>query len=313
MLDRVAIRGNSAEGSGGGIYNNGVLVLAASVVDDNDAESSGGGIFNAASRSARITRSTISNNQAMAIAGGIENNGAMTITSSTLASNWSQHGGGGLAVIDGGITTIIDSTINDNIAGESGGGVVAFRDGKITLTNSTVSSNHGGGDDPEDRSWGGGVDNTGGSIALFNTTVTGNVGGTGGLVGTATLANTILAGNTQYFSADPSDCFGPLISQGYNLIGATKDCEISGDSRGNLLNVSPRLGPLRDNGGATLTHVLQPGSPAIDAGSPEAPETSVTACPATDQRGIARSQDGDGDTRSRCDIGAVERRSVSRP
>jgi len=52
------------------------------------------------------------------------------------------------------------------------------------------------------------------------------------------------------------------------------------------------LGTLQDNGGQTDTRALGVGSPAIDAGD-------STACPATDQRGIARYG-------AACDIGAFE-------
>jgi hypothetical protein len=43
----------------------------------------------------------------------------------------------------------------------------------------------------------------------------------------------------------------------------------------------PKLGPLADNGGPTLTVALLPGSPAIDAGN-------TSLAPATDQRGVPR-------------------------
>ena len=49
---------------------------------------------------------------------------------------------------------------------------------------------------------------------------------------------------------------------------------------------------LADNGGHVLTHRLNYGSLAIDAG--------VTPCPDTDARGIPRPQNG------RCDMGAFE-------
>ena len=46
-------------------------------------------------------------------------------------------------------------------------------------------------------------------------------------------------------------------------------------------NEDPRLGALGDNGGATWTHALLSGSPAIDAGTP-------IGAPAADQRGVSR-------------------------
>lgn len=63
--------------------------------------------------------------------------------------------------------------------------------------------------------------------------------------------------------------------------------------------IYPMLGPLADNGGPTWTHALLPGSPAIDAGDP-------ALCEATDQRGVARPKNGDGDGNPVCDIGAFE-------
>ena len=48
--------------------------------------------------------------------------------------------------------------------------------------------------------------------------------------------------------------------------------------------IDPKLDPLSDNGGPTLTHALMPGSPAIDTG-----DDSVLGAPhllTTDQRGV---------------------------
>jgi CSLREA domain-containing protein len=313
-LNAVTIRNNSASADGAGIYNNGRLRVVGSTIDDNYAEVSGGGIFISAAATATVIRSTISRNDAEAIAGGIQVDGALAITSSTIDANWTQHGGGGIAVVDAGTAHILDSTISNNLAGESGGGLVTYG-GTAVLVNSTVSGNRGG--DSDSPTWGGGVDNSGGSLALFSSTVTANIGGTGGVVGPATLANTIVAGNQSlagppYYPA-AGDCRGEIISRGYNLIGDATGCTITGDTTGNLLGVAANLGPLRRNGGPTMTHAPRPGSPAIDAGNPATPGSSRTACPATDQRGITRPQDGNGDSLSRCDIGAVERRSASQP
>ena len=95
------------------------------------------------------------------------------------------------------------------------------------------------------------------------------------------------------------DCKGVLTSNGYNLIGNTTGCTISSVSTGNQLNVDPRLGPLRDNGGSTWTHALSFLSPAIDTASP-------AICLISDQRGASRPYNGSGLEFAWCDIGAYE-------
>ena len=62
---------------------------------------------------------------------------------------------------------------------------------------------------------------------------------------------------------------------------------------GDLFNMNPLLGPLRDNGGPTPTQALLPGSPAIDHGDD-------AGCPTADQRGVPRPRG------AACDIGAYE-------
>lgn len=65
------------------------------------------------------------------------------------------------------------------------------------------------------------------------------------------------------------------------------------------LSGDPHLGPLADNGSSTQTFALLVGSPTIDAGA-------NIYCPAADQRGVARPQDGNGDSSAVCDIGSYE-------
>jgi hypothetical protein len=66
---------------------------------------------------------------------------------------------------------------------------------------------------------------------------------------------------------------------------------------GNDSFADPKLGPLADNGGPTLTMALLPGSPAIDAGN-------TSLAPETDQRGFLRPAG------LAADIGAFEYDSV---
>ena len=77
-------------------------------------------------------------------------------------------------------------------------------------------------------------------------------------------------------------------------------------TRGNLVGdatspVDPRLGPLKNNGGLTLTHDLLADSPAIDAGNP-----AFSGPPDRDQRDYDRVADGDRDGTAVVDIGAFE-------
>jgi hypothetical protein len=105
----------------------------------------------------------------------------------------------------------------------------------------------------------------------------------GGTSGPVRLVNTILAFN------GTNNCSG-VTDAGHN---------ISTDASGNfshpssLQNTDPLLGPLTDNGGPTLCMEPLLGSPAIDTGD-------RVACPAVDQRGLARPY------AYGCDIGAVE-------
>ncbi|MGD2179176.1 MAG: DUF11 domain-containing protein [Anaerolineae bacterium] len=109
--------------------------------------------------------------------------------------------------------------------------------------------------------------------------------------------NSLFADNVGPTAGNGPDIYGRVQSQDYNLIESTSGYTLSGVTDHNITGHDPLLGPLDDNGGDTRTHALQPGSPAIDAGSC----TDVAGDPITrDQRGIARPQG------VRCDIGAYE-------
>jgi hypothetical protein len=91
---------------------------------------------------------------------------------------------------------------------------------------------------------------------------------------------------------------GSVASGGNNIFdNSGTGCNINA-SLADLINTDAQLQPLANNGGPTLTHAIFPGSPAIDKFG--------AGCPATDQRGVARPQDGNGDGSSLCDAGAYE-------
>jgi hypothetical protein len=114
-----------------------------------------------------------------------------------------------------------------------------------------------------------------------------------------------IARNIAPTPADGPDVFGSFLSAGNNLIGDGTGGSFVDDVLNDQVGttaalINPRLAPLANNGGFTLTHALHAGSKAIDAGS-------SAAAPPTDQRGVARPRDGDGNGSKIADIGAFER------
>jgi hypothetical protein len=214
--------------------------------------------------------------------GGVRNTGGQLLLSNlALEDNAAPTGGGGVFNA-GGTVTIADSTINGNASADPGGGV-ASDGGSVNLTNVTISGNTAFG--------GAAVAITGGSLSANNATISGNFSSLGSLRsegGSITFSNSIIGPNSA------TNCVtgtaGAFFSSGHNL---SNDSTCSLTAAGDLPNTDPLIEPLADNGGPTLTHALQPLSPAIDAGDD-------VFCSDTDQRGIDRPQG------PQCDIGAFE-------
>jgi predicted outer membrane repeat protein len=179
-----------------------------------------------------------------------------------VSSGW----GGGVAAT--GPVTIVQSTFANNIAGVSGGGAVYA--GRVNIVNSTFYSNTSAGD--------GGALLVNSTASLLNSTLSHNqansAGGLGGglwVSGTVYLTNTLIANN------GPNDCIAGASSATTTLVeDGSCNATYSGD---------PSLQPLADNGGATWTMAVLLGSSAINQGS-------NALAPATDQRGVARPQNG---------------------
>ena len=100
----------------------------------------------------------------------------------------------------------------------------------------------------------------------------------------------------------PDDCAGTVNALGFDILRdvVTAHCTFSGSPS----SVDPALDLLQDNGGATFTEALLPGSPAIDTGDPGGCADDLATPLLTDQRGRPRPANGAGLTR--CDIGAFE-------
>jgi hypothetical protein len=154
-------------------------------------------------------------------------------------------------------------------------------------------------------------------LALGNSTISQNTADLGGgvfvSVGSASLNNSIIAGNSQFPAPDVSGPLGAIITPKYCLIGSNSGSGFteaplgSPDANGNLIGgplhgyIDPKLGSLANNGGYTLTCAPLVGSPAISGGDPAA-IAGQNNTPQYDQRGISFTRVVGG----RIDIGALE-------
>ncbi|HSA59636.1 MAG TPA: choice-of-anchor Q domain-containing protein [bacterium] len=222
--------------------------------------------------------------------GGILNQGTLTLTNCALRNNAAGANGDGGGIYDdaGPFIACVNSTISGNSA-RDGGGILSR---SATYTNCTVSGNTA-------SEYGGGLVfslSPTPDSAIVNSTITGNSAVTvgGGIdafgSGVLTVKNSIVSDNS------PQNCSVAVTSAGHN-IDSGASCAFA--ATGDLSSTGPLLGPLENNGGPTLTHALLEGSPAIDAGT-------ATGAPSTDQRGISRPADGNGDGTAAVDIGAFE-------
>jgi hypothetical protein len=315
-------KNNSAQAGGGAIAINasGNLTINNCVFDSNlvskGNKRTGGAVFYSGSGNVSITNTSFFKNQSEAAGGALSLNGSpvVTIDKCSFDQNSTTNGAGGAirSIAAGpGSLLITNSTLSKNVAaGVSGrGGAIALDGASIPMTvlNSTFSGNTANGT-------GGGLwlNNLSAPVKIQNSTMSLNASndpslGGGGIAvtylqagGSVTISSTIVAQNTAQAGL-PRDIAAdaPFTIAGDNdLIGVADigNFALSGSGHKTGTNASPldaKLGALANNGGPTLTHGLQAGSPAIDTGN-------NAAGLATDQRGLARLNG------AKTDIGAVE-------
>ncbi len=285
-LSNCTISGNSA-GYGGGLYNSGTMILTDCTISGNSAQFAAAGLGNNNNGTAILTDCTIADGNAQNQGGGLCNYGTVSLAGCTISGNSASDLAGGL--YNGGSATVTDCTISGNSAEFGGGldngnGVIAT----LTLTDCTISGNSAG-------KSGGGLYNLYSNLTLTACTITGNAAGRngGGLFTNATpssasLTDTIVAGNTTSGESRPSDIDNTgTISGTYNLIGTGGAGAFTNGNDHNIVLSSLStldLAPLAFYGGPTETMALLPGSAAIGAGSAS---VSGVTIPTTDQRGFA--------------------------
>ena len=310
------INNNTTEkyGRNGGAFIrsfNGDLSVTDSIISGNSTNDNIGGMSLSSYYGAiTVTRSTVSDNTAGSGIGGMSLSsyeGDIKIVDSTISGNTAQSETGGLKIYSYyGNTLINQSTISGNTAKSHAALFIdsGFYIASTTINNSTITNNTA-------------TDKSGGITALS----------------TVTLINSILSGNNapenKNFSyqteriirlrpAPLNNRFAKLrkahknikaaapapvtvtINLSNTLFGDPKAsiAAILGTDIDNIFNPDPKLGPLQNNGGPTLTHQPLAGSPAIDAGD----DAAVA--------GVAFDQRGEGFTRvygAKVDIGALEK------
>lgn len=242
------------------------LTLANGCADGGTGARDGGAIYVAAGAGANLLNTTLRSNRARS-GGAVYSEGSVLLQGSTLSANTATFGG---AIYTNGTATLSNATVSGNSATSLGGAGYLLTGGTFNIEQST----------------------------LFNNT-SAQLAGIYANAATVNLKNSILANTRCVENTDvtPSTWSGSGNSLDDGMTCATRfGANVASNSV--LL-----MAPLADHGGATETHALLPGSPAIEAATvcTRINGSSITV----DQRGIARPQN------LVCDIGAFESRGFA--
>ncbi len=277
------ISNNTAGGDGGGLYldtDGGNITIVGSTITNNTAEDGGAIMVNDLFTvgSLTITDTVISGNHADINGGALYSgtgDGSIFITDSTISNNTADGAGGGLYISSTGLGEIViaNSTISGNESTTGAGAMQLLSGSKMTLLQSTVTNNTGGGATSV-----GGISIEADDLTLIGSIVAGNSGfdiGDGGAVAPLSVTsqrtkdkgtNTPRNRPALTPSVSPALVLASAAAE-YSVIGEVDPAVTIVNGGGNKLGVAdPKLGPLADNGGPTMTHALLAGSPAIDAG-----------------------------------------------
>lgn len=319
-VENVVFDTNNANDDGGGIFKSGQssMEIRSSTFIDNSCGDDGAGSY-LAGGSGIVEDSTFAANVSGGEGSGIYFIvGSLTLRRSLLddnTSNGSIRGGGG-AYFQSANVRVEESLISNNTATNRLGGGIMKLSGSLVVLNSTISGNFAGLD-------GGGIYSQSGATAIVNSTIVLNTaaddggGISRGSNGTPILRNSIVSGNNAGDEGD--EIWGVMTADGNNLLGRNNrdnaqafdngftpgPSDITATNNGtNPASTASMIDTtLADNGGPTFTHLLQPGSLAIDAGNGTlaTSDGTVSGTPlATDQRLLPRFF-GSG-----VDIGAVQ-------
>jgi hypothetical protein len=195
---------NTADLSGGGIYNIGTFIMLAGNVEGNSVVNFGAGIINDSKGTFTFSGGTIQNNIStgavdpqISFGGGVCNSGIFTMSSGTIKGNKVTRAGAGVYNDEGATFTMTDGIIEANkttgTVDNGGGGVLNYL-GTFKMSGGTIQDNT--------SMYAGGVNNwgtfemTGGTVK--NNTAANGAGGVGNTRAAAVfkLIQGIISGNT---------------------------------------------------------------------------------------------------------------------
>ncbi len=300
-LRDLRIGGGNVLGWGGGVLaTTGSLRLVNVTLFASQASESGGGLYFTGAGALELVGCYVESNLA---------SGAQMATSTATGGGLHFDGSAGGALL------VRESAFVANRAARSGGGLYVGGAAAAELRNVTFTQNSAG---PNVASWGGAIAADTAALSLRHATVVGNGAGEAGGLGlrfgaSATLVNTVVAGNNGAIASVEQDCQGALAGSVGSFIGAAgAGCaDLTDGVDGN------RVGTLAAPLAAKLTAPSSLGTvaqlalpPAIGSPLRDAGDAAACALPelATDMVGASRSPGTDGDASGApgCDVGAVE-------
>jgi hypothetical protein len=226
---------------GGAIFaKNDVSLLFSSVTGSTayatapGSHAAGGGVW---AKSVSLVASSISGNSAVSaqsysLGGGVYATGNVAAAYSTISGNYATEGGGTYS----NTLRTLESTVSGNGAIAVGG---LYARSSASIYNSTIVNNTAV------------LDQFAGGVHVFSSNIK--------------LESSIIADNTAGTSGSDVGSYTPATIVGANNLIMNHAAAIIVPA--DTISDDPKLGPLQNNGGPTLTHALLTNSPAIDKGN----------------------------------------------
>ena len=200
LAENAEIRGNVAQLSGGGVYNDGTFIMDGGTIKEHKVTQFGGGVYNSVDGTFEMNNGLITENEAMgesttalnsSTGGGVFNSGIFNMHGGEISYNTAAKGGGIQSGIDVAFTggraeatfTMDGGLITHNTATANGGGLFVYTRSVATITAGRIEYNEAQGVNGGGYSGGGiyinqagGAENEkyNGTLYLRNAVITGN-------------------------------------------------------------------------------------------------------------------------------------------